>query len=225
MKTPILILTSCLCGLLQLTAADWPSFRGPNRTGISEDKGLPLEWNDTKNIVWKTPLPGSGASSPVTFGNRIYVTCYSGYGVNPESPGQVEKLARHVVCLDSTDGKVLWNVERPNKVPDDHWGNYINRHGYASSTPAVDASGVYVFFGTTGVTSYSHEGKLRWEQSCGTKYQNFGSASSPVLFDNLVIVNADIEGSGLVPWTKTLVARFGVFQRPRTPAVHLCWCR
>lgn len=201
-KTAILILTACLGGLLPLSAADWPCFRGPNRTGISEDKGLPLKWSDTQNILWKTPLPGPGASSPITFSNRIYVTCYSGYGVDRDTPGQYSNLTRHVVCVDPKDGRILWDVAKRNKVPDDHWGNYINRHGYASSTPAADALGVYVFFGTTGVSAYNHDGTLRWEKSCGTRYQNFGSASSPVLFGDLVIVNADIEGSGLVALDK-----------------------
>src|SRR5688572_5052063 len=73
----------------RLTArdGDWPCFRGPNRDGTSTDRGLPLEWGDTKNIVWKTRLPGAGASSPITFGDRIYVTCYSGYGLSRASPG------------------------------------------------------------------------------------------------------------------------------------------
>ena len=138
--------------------ADWPCFRGPNRTGVSEDKGMPREWSATKNIVWKTILPGAGASSPITFGERIYLTCYSGYGLSRESPGRYENLVRHVVCLARKDAKVLWKVDVPNKVPDDHYGDFINLHGYASSTPAADETGVYVFFGTTGALAYSHEG-------------------------------------------------------------------
>lgn len=199
----IIILATYLCGFLRLGAADWPEFRGPNRTGISEDRNLPLEWSDTENIIWKAALPGPGASSPITLGNHIYITCYSGYGVNRESPGQYENLTRHVVCLDARDGKILWNIAKPNKVPDDHWGDYINRHGYASSTPAADGSGLYVFFGSTGLGAYNHDGTLRWEKSCGTRYQNFGSASSPVLFGDLVIVNADIEGSGIMAFDKS----------------------
>jgi outer membrane protein assembly factor BamB len=201
MKTtalPLLLLFNCTFA----SAADWPCFRGPNRSGISEDKGLPLEWSDTKNIIWKTALPGPGASSPITFGSHIYITCYSGYGTNRELPGQYENLTRHLLCIDPKDGRILWNAARPNKMPDDHWGDFINRHGYASSTPVADASGVYVYYGTTGVGAYSHDGMLRWERSCGKKYQNFGTASSPVLFGNFVIVNADIEGGGLVALDK-----------------------
>src|SRR5213593_2793175 len=98
MRSLILIFTLHCNSAICLSAADWPCFRGPNRTGISEDKGLPLEWSDTKNIIWKTPLPGRGASSPITFGNHIFLTCYSGYGMNRETPGQPENLTRHLVC-------------------------------------------------------------------------------------------------------------------------------
>src|SRR5687768_16382691 len=77
-------------GQLSAQDRDWPCFRGPNRSGVSDAKGLPLQWSDSKNIVWKTALPGAGASSPVTYGDRIYLTCYSGYGLNTESPGKYE---------------------------------------------------------------------------------------------------------------------------------------
>jgi outer membrane protein assembly factor BamB len=203
MKTFLLIHCIVLCGAFRLQATDWPAFRGPNRQGVSEDKGLPLEWSDAKNIVWKTALPGAGASSSITFGDHVYLTCYSGYGVNRDAPGQYDELTRHLICVDMTDGRILWNAATPNRVPDDHWGDFINRHGYASSTPVADASGVYVFYGTTGVIAYSHDGMLRWEHGCGKKYQNFGSASSPVLFGDLVIVNADIEGGAMVALDKS----------------------
>lgn len=183
-------------------AEDWPCFRGPNRSGVSLDKGLPLEWNDAKNIAWRTKLPGAGASSPVTFGDRIYLTCYSGYGLSRESPGKYEDLRRHVVCLERDSGKILWDVAFANTVPDDHYGDYTNQHGYASSTAAVDETGVYVFFGSSGARAYRHDGALKWQRSCGTKYFNFGSASSPVLFDDLVIINASIEDRALIALDK-----------------------
>jgi outer membrane protein assembly factor BamB len=187
---------------LRAQDGDWPCFRGPNRAGVSTARGLPQEWSETKNIVWKSPLPGAGASSPVTFGDRIFLTCYSGYGLSRESPGKYENLQRHVICLRRQDGKILWNDAFANKVPDDHYGDFINLHGYASSTPAVDETGLYVFFGTTGVRAYSHEGGLKWEQPCGKRYTNFGSASSPVLFGDLVIINASVEGNAVIALEK-----------------------
>lgn len=181
----------------------WSCFRGPDRAGISLERGLPLEWSDSKNVVWKTELPGAGASSPVTLGDRIYVTCYSGYGLSRESPGKYEDLKRHVVCLSRKEGRTLWIDSFPNKVPSDHYHDFTNLHGFASSTPAVDETGVYVFFGTTGVRAYSLEGHLKWERSCGEKYTNFGSASSPVLFEDLVIVNASVEGQAVIALEKS----------------------
>src|SRR5260221_439550 len=68
-------------GVGTAVGADWPQFRGPGGLGVSAEKGLPIEWSATKNIVWRTKLPGMGASSPVTLGNRVFVTCYSGYGL------------------------------------------------------------------------------------------------------------------------------------------------
>jgi len=65
-------------------AADWTRFRGPDGSGVSQDKGLPTTWNATENVVWKTPLPGFGASSPITLGTKIFLTCYSGYGLSRE---------------------------------------------------------------------------------------------------------------------------------------------
>jgi outer membrane protein assembly factor BamB len=184
-------------------ADDWPCFRGPGRLGVSPDKNLPREWSDTKNIVWKTPLPGAGASSPITWGNHIYLTCYSGYGLSRESPGDYRNLNRHVVCLSRKDGKIVWEDAFLNTAPEDRYRDFINLHGFASNTPVADESGVYVFFGTSGLRAYSHDGQLRWERSCGTKYTNFGTAASPVLFGDLVIINAAVEGTALIAFNKT----------------------
>jgi outer membrane protein assembly factor BamB len=181
---------------------DWPCFRGPGQTGVAEGVAAPTRWSDTENVVWKTRLPGAGSSSPVTYGNRIYLTCYSGYGLDRESRGEYQNLRRHVLCLDRNDGRILWDDKFPNAAPDDHYGDFTNQHGYATSTPAVDESGVYVFFGTTGARCYDHDGKLKWERSCGAKYTNYGSSASPVLFDDRVIINASIEDRAVLAFDK-----------------------
>jgi outer membrane protein assembly factor BamB len=181
---------------------DWPCFRGPDRSGVAEDVGLPLAWSDQENVVWKTALPGPGASSPVTFGDRIYLTCYSGYGLSRESPGEPDSLRRHVLAIKRDDGQVVWNREVSNPGRDDRYVDFINLHGYASSTPAVDASGVYAFFGTTGVRAFDHDGRQKWEAKVGWKTSNFGSASSPVLTGDLVIVNAAVEENAIVALDK-----------------------
>src|SRR5580704_6375619 len=100
-----------LSGTGTLATADWRQFRGPGGLGTSTDKGLPTAWSSQKNIVWKTRLPGPGGSSPVTIGNRVFVTCYSGYALDPKDPGKMEDLRRHLLCLDRMNGVVLWTKE------------------------------------------------------------------------------------------------------------------
>src|SRR5437899_2876759 len=91
--------------------ADWTEFRGPGGQGISVETGLPLEWSSKKNVVWRTELPGPGASSPVTLGSRVYLTSYSGYALDAKDPGKMEDLRRHLVCVERKSGSILWTKE------------------------------------------------------------------------------------------------------------------
>ena len=93
---------------------------GPDRSGVSKETGLPLEWSDTKNIVWKVPLPGPGSSSPIVFGDHVYVTCYSGYGLENKDSRKQEDLRRHLVCVDEKTGNMLWAKEFEALVPEHH---------------------------------------------------------------------------------------------------------
>src|SRR5512137_214673 len=105
MKRVIILagLIGCAGVTLTLTAvADWPQFRGPNGQGVSPSKGVPTS---AENLAWKAELPGPGGSGPIVFGDRIYVTCYSGYAVSGASGGDLNSLQRHVVCLQRDDGK------------------------------------------------------------------------------------------------------------------------
>src|SRR5262245_46883039 len=104
MKRFVTALVAASLAVCLVAGADWLRFRGPDGLGTSEAKGLPVEWSSTKNIVWKTQLPGPGTSSPVTVGNRIYVTCYSGYALDVEEAGDKAKLVRHLVALDRATG-------------------------------------------------------------------------------------------------------------------------
>lgn len=178
-----------------LLADDWPQFRGPRGAGTSRETELPAEWNSTKNIVWKTPLPGYGTSSPITSGDHIYVTCYSGYGLSKESPGDIANLNRHLICLDRGTGRILWDAPSPSSTRVPAYNGFMALHGYASNTPAADKDGVYVFFGSSGAAMFSHDGKPQWEKSLGTRTSGWGSASSPILYKNLVIIHAEVESS------------------------------
>lgn len=175
-------------------AADWRQFRGPGGQGVSNDRGLPLTWSDQQNILWKTELPGAGASSPIALGDRLYVTCYSGYGSETESSGPMEDLKLHVVCL-SDSGKIIWNQTVAPKLPETE---RVRDHGYAAPTPVTDGKHIYVFFGKTGVLKFDLNGKQLWQTSVGNKLHGWGCGTSPVLFQNLVIVNASVESNSLV---------------------------
>src|SRR5262249_9144597 len=135
-------------------AADWRQFRGPGGLGVSEEKGLPLEWSAEKNIAWKVKLPGAGASCPVTAGDRVFVTCYSGYGLDAKEPGNQDDLRRHLLCLDRGTGNIRWAKEFKPLLPEHKYAGEGSYHGYAASTPLIDGDRLYVFFGKSGVYSF-----------------------------------------------------------------------
>jgi outer membrane protein assembly factor BamB len=190
--------------LLSVGAADWPNFRGPHGSGISQETNLPATWSDQENVVWKIDLPGPGSSSPVVWGDKVFVTCYTGYGIDKSNPGNQEDLRRHLVCVDRKNGYVLWNKQVKAKLPEQRYsGPYITRHGYASSTPAIDGERIYVFFGKTGVLAFNFEGKELWHADLGDNVDPWGTGSSPVLYKDLVIVNAGVESGAVVALNKT----------------------
>src|SRR5262245_61783199 len=188
----VALLLSALAGV----SADWPRFRGADGSGVSTETGLPVTWSARDNLVWKTDLPGPGSSSPVFFGDRIYLTCYTGYNVPGGPRGEQEDLRRHLLALDRKTGKLLWNTPVAARLPEQE--TIRDNHGYATSTPAVDADGIYCFFGKSGVLAFNHAGKRLWQADVGDGLNGWGSAASPVLHDDLVFVNASVESGSLV---------------------------
>lgn len=182
-------------------ASNWPGFRGPGGLGVSTDVGLPVTWGPDKNVVWKMKMPGPGSSSPIIWGERVFITCYTDYGL-VKNVGDVAKLKRNLLCVERTTGKLLWRKELPTKLPEVKFGQYIIEHGYASSTPATDGQRVYVFFGRSGALAFDFEGKQLWEKEVGTFLNGWGTAGSPVLYKNLVILNASVEASAVVALDK-----------------------
>jgi len=181
-------------------AGGWAQFRGPGGLGVSPDKGVPVTWSATEGVVWKTPMPGAGTSSPIVWGDRVYITCYSGYGVPGETGGSPEQVKRHLVCLERAGGKILWSKEVPGRGAEE--ATIRENHGYASSTPAADADGIYTFFGRSGAFAFDHTGRQLWQTGLGESTHGWGSAASPVLFRNLVIVNASVESESMVALDK-----------------------
>lgn len=181
-------------------ATDWPQFRGPTAQGRAETKGLPLAWGDEKNVVWKATLPGPGASSPIVHGNRIYLTCFTGFAVSSSEPGDMSNLKRHVLCLNAADGKVIWETTVAAEIPEQE--RIRENHGYATSTPVTDGERVYIFFGKSGVFAFDMSGKQLWKANVGSKLNGWGSATSPTLYKDVVLVNASVESESLVALDK-----------------------
>lgn len=183
------------------TYADWTRFRGPNGAGVSTEKDpLPTHWSGTRNLQWKIPLPGMGTSSPIVVGERVFVTYWSGYGMDRRNPGDLKQLRRHLTCIDRHTGKTLWSKAIEARLPEIGYSGRIAQHGYASHTPVSDGEHVYAFFGKSGVFCFDMEGKQVWQRHIGMESdpQGRGSASSPILYKDLLIVTASAEREALV---------------------------
>lgn len=176
-------------------ADDWPRFLGPTGSAVVAKADVPLTWSDTENLVWKAPLPGPGSSSPIVVGDKVFVTCWSGYG-DREGATDMTRLQRHLVCLHLADGKTLWNTAVASVGEEDPYQGFITEHGYATSTPASDGERVYVFFGKTGALAFDMAtGKQVWQMPLGTQSgrMRWGSAGSPILYKDSIIINASDE--------------------------------
>ncbi len=187
-----------------LPAEDWSRFRGENGTGVAIDgANLPTNWSPSENLAWKAKLPGPGSSSPIVVGDKIFVTCWSGYGTE-EGKGSQESLKRHLVCVDRGSGKIVWDESVPAALPEDEYGGMFAEHGYASHTPVSDGENVYAFFGKSGVYAYSLDGKQLWKADVGSGLdpRAWGSACSPILYKDKVIVLAAAESATLFAFDK-----------------------
>jgi len=174
---------------------DWRFFRGPGRMGFSSATNLPVQWDTQTNLAWKVELPGPGASSPIVFNDHIYLTCYSGYLVPGQDQGSLDDLVRHVIALRRDDGSVVWNKTIKATLPEEE---QIRDHGYAANTPAADNDQVYAFLGKTGVFAFDHQGNERWRADVGSRTHGWGTAASPLLYEDLVIINASVESESLI---------------------------
>ncbi|MGB7345414.1 MAG: PQQ-binding-like beta-propeller repeat protein [Pirellulaceae bacterium] len=194
----VLVVPLFACSLLQ--AADWSRFRGPGGLGVAAES-VPSTWSPTANLGWKTALPGPGASSPIVADGKVFVTCYSGYGLSQEDPGKIEDLVRHLVCVDLQTGEQLWQKDVPAALPEDPYsGVGVTAHGYASHTPVADDKHVYAFFGKSGVHAFDFDGNPVWQKDVGKESDptKWGSSSSPVVHNDIVIVTASAESQSII---------------------------
>jgi len=198
---PIAMAAVLICPLTIATAVgeDWRGFRGNDGSGIQkQDVALPASWADGKNLLWKIDLPGQGSSSPIVVGDNVLVTCF-----NPGDAGRGP--GRELICLDRTTGKNLWRAAIPDPQGEDPYQGFIREHGYASSTPVSDGERVISFFGKSGVFAHDLQGKQLWQASVGSDSgsRQWGSAASPLLHNNIVIVNASDESLSIRGLDKT----------------------
>lgn len=200
MQRLFLVVVLLVASRTAVAAESWMQFRGPGGQGVTAETGLPTTWSASDNVAWKTALPGSGTSSPILVGDKIYLTAYSGYNV-PGEPGDMDDLKRHLVCLGRQDGKLLWTKDIAVKLPEQE--KIRDDHGYASSTPASDGQRIYCFLGKSGVVAFDLAGKQLWQADVGSGLNGWGSAASPVLYENLLLVNASVESESLFALDKT----------------------
>jgi len=197
-----LTLIALLCICSTVNAADWPQFRGPSGNATASDSDPPTTWSDSENIVWKTALPGRGASSPIVSGKHVFLTAYTGFGVDAQEPGDKANLRLHVLCFERNSGKLLWDKSIKASPSTQKLSQRIADHGYATATPATDGEAVYASFGVSGVVACDMDGNLLWQAAIGDGTAGFGSAASPVVYDDLVYVNASIESNTLFAFDK-----------------------
>lgn len=182
----------------------WPQWRGPLANGVAPFADPPVEWSEKKNIRWKIELPGKGHSSPIVFGNRVYVTAAAPVGeaqkpVFDSAPGvhdSVPVTHRHqymVLAIDRKDGRVIWKKIVREEWP--HEGGHTTGSP-ASNSPVTDGEFIYAFFGSRGLYCLDTNGAVKWQRDLG-KMQTLhahGEGSSPVLHGDMLIVNWDHEG-------------------------------
>jgi len=206
MKKPVTALMMCflIVDASVVVAGSWTRFRGPNGSGTAEGPPIPVEWSSEQNLKWSVDLVGKGSSSPIVTEDRVYVTCYTGYGIDPTPEGDESALERHLLAFDRESGKELWRASVPSSVKEDPFKGFIQEHGYASSTPTTDGERIYAFFGKTGLFAFDRDGTQVWQTSLGTKSDpaKWGGGSSPILYGDLLVVNAGVVGNQLVAINK-----------------------
>jgi outer membrane protein assembly factor BamB len=174
MKLILLAGALCLCLNRPSMSENWPAWRGELGTGIANEPELPTHFSSTKNVTWKAALPAPGNSTPIIWDNNVFVTC-------PIKGGKVRSL----ICFDRQTGKQRWryNVSFPDKE---------TTHGdnpFCSGSPTTDGRLVYASFGSAGVVACDFAGNLVWKRDLGRLAHVFGSATTPVLYKNLLLVH------------------------------------
>jgi outer membrane protein assembly factor BamB len=204
-------ITALMLLLITLNSAaaneKWPQFRGPQSLGVADDPSLPDTWSVAENVAWKTDIPGSGWSSPVVWGDRIFITSVisSNEGEQPkkglyfggERKAPSDEHRWMVYCVDFKTGKIRWSKEVNRGTPP---GPRHLKNTYASETPVTDGERVYAYFGTLGLFCFDMDGKQLWSKRWGPFNTRFGwgTAASPILHKNRLYIVNDNEDDSFV---------------------------
>ncbi len=186
--------------------ANWHQWRGPLATGVAPTGDPPTTWDEKTNIKWKTAIPGHGTSTPIVWGDRVFVLTAIDTGKEadaadlPKADPKLEKKTSApttyfqfvVMCLDRKTGEVRWKKVAAEKVP--HEGHHPT-HSYAAGSPCTDGKNLFVSFGSFGVYCYGLDGELKWKRDLGRMQTRlgWGEASTPALAGNILVVNWDQE--------------------------------
>ena len=171
-----------LAGDRSSDSGNWPAWRRDG-SGIGDDRHLPVTWSEDENVAWRTPLPGEGNSSPVVWGNRIFLTASLDEGAK-----------RLVLCLDAQTGKILWQTQLLPDAP----SVFYQKTGFAAPTPTTDGQRVYVAFDTPGLVALDWQGKVVWKYTLGPIKSPYNMSSSPVLYKDTVIQCCDYNGQSFI---------------------------
>jgi outer membrane protein assembly factor BamB len=210
-----LVVAAILSVVLPLRAQNWPSFRGQHASGVADGKPVPAIWNIQRNIniAWKVPVPGLAHSSPVVWGDKVFITtAVSGASKSDFRPGfyingdTAEDMSKHtwkVYCLNKKTGQIMWERVSYEGIP------RTKRHikaSFANSTPATDGNYLVVLFGSEGLFCYDLKGNLNWKRdlgALGTGWRidpdsQWGAASSPIIYKGLAIVQCDTQKGSFI---------------------------
>jgi outer membrane protein assembly factor BamB len=205
---PALLILLAMLLAAPAQAEHWASWRGPNDNGMANGDA-PTRWSDTENIKWKTEIPGRGHSSPVIWGDRIFLTTAIPVGTVAAKPANAGRfgggegpLVEHhfdVLCIDRNSGKLLW--QRTANVATPHEGYHREYGSFASNSPVTDGEHVFAFFGSRGLYAYDFEGNLKWKKDFGVKmamHMAFGEGIAVVLEDDRLLVTFDHNGESFI---------------------------
>jgi outer membrane protein assembly factor BamB len=181
----LVVIGLALTGAGVAAGANWPRFRGPNGTGVAADKDIPVTWDEQHGILWKIALPGPGNSSPIVWGKRLFTEAASKDGQQ-----------RMLLCVDVSDGKVLWSRTAPGRRAKTHPKNTL-----ASATPASDGERVYAAFWDgkdVALVAYDFDGNLVWRRDLGKFVSQHGAGASPVVYRDKVFFANDQDGTAVL---------------------------